>query len=196
MVPKPWRLPYDRFPGLTGRAHWLALVVIGSLTLLWPRVNIRRALSDPQHFRLASGVHEVGEIRLPTSTFEEIAAGGERLGRPNSPVRLVVFGSYACGYCIQLSKVIDSLLASYPAQLEVVMRDFVPYPTRLTLNWHLGAHWFFSCVGCLRKAHRLLEDARAVMTVQLDSVSSRSPIRGASPGSQGSARREGWKLLI
>ncbi len=88
---------------------------------------------------LGSLVRQPPPRDVDRETFLGLVADGHRIGPEDAPITILVFGTYACGYCAELDATLDSLMTSYPTQLSIVHRSFVPGAPGNVLRAHMAA---------------------------------------------------------
>jgi protein-disulfide isomerase len=56
---------------------------------------------------------------------------GHRVGPEDAPIRIIEWGSYACGFCLEFAAAIDSVQQRFPDMISVSWLHFVPPRTDL-----------------------------------------------------------------
>lgn len=72
-------------------------------------------------------------------SIEALSATGQRFGNRDAPVVIVVFGTYACGFCATFDATLDSVRADRPATVAVAPKSFAAFLTPLQMRWHVAA---------------------------------------------------------
>jgi protein-disulfide isomerase len=74
----------------------------------------------------SSGTNELKVIHID-QVYSISMEGSPFLGRENAPVTIAVFDDYECGYCAKMEAVFSQLLAKYPQDVKLVVKQ---YPLR------------------------------------------------------------------
>lgn len=66
-------------------------------------------VSSVQTYQTSSSAADTVDPATYVSNWDDLVAGGNRIGNGNARVRVVVFGDYQCPACAQLDSVLDTL---------------------------------------------------------------------------------------
>jgi hypothetical protein len=87
----------------------------------------------------ASDISERASHPIDPEAFAAMESTGDRIGPTNAAVTIVVFSSYACGYCAKFDSVLSQLRARYPDHVAVVIKHYLPSVVSGLLAVDLGA---------------------------------------------------------
>lgn len=109
---------------------------LASLLILLVAVAVlaSTALRQSQHAPVESGAD-----RMSVSDFSPLLANGHWLGPRDAPAVILVYSTYACGFCGELHQYLTELRRRYPQHLAVVVKHFVKPVRGPELNMALAA---------------------------------------------------------
>lgn len=112
------------------------------------------------------------EIVKNATTFKSarvrgVSADDYYIGDINAPVQLIVYGNFACAYCVKYHETVKKIIDEYPQDVVVAFRHFVLRDNSEAQKIALMAANAFECAGEQNKAvqmqNRLYQDSEDKM---------------------------------
>ena len=126
--------------------------------------------------------------------FWRAAQTGDRIGPESTPVTIVVFSNYFCGFCRQFEPALVRLHARYPDQVAIIIKHYSPLLTRRALPLDLAADCAADQAKFPQFNHAVFRDT-LLMSVPDRWLSMARGSGSTRPGSHGASARSGMRRM-